>query len=248
VRLTVLGCAGSLPGPAGPCSSYLVEHDGFRLVLDLGSGALSPLQRAIGLYDVDAIAISHLHGDHCLDLCGYDVARRHRPEGPLPPVPLLGPAGTAERIASAALLAGPAALASTYTVQELSEGRREVGPFTLTTARMVHPIETYAMRVEAGGRSLTYSADTAPTRALVDLAADTDLLLCEASWLDGEDNPPGLHLTGAEAGEHAQRAGARLLVLTHLTVWGDAERSLAAAAGRYDGQIRLAASGATHEV
>ena len=75
MRLTIVGCAGSFPGPDSAASCYLIEADGFRLVMDLGSGALGPLQRYCGLDEVDAVCLSHLHGDHCLDMCGYSVAR-----------------------------------------------------------------------------------------------------------------------------------------------------------------------------
>ena len=64
------------------------------------------------------------------------------------------------------------------------------------------------MRIEHGGRVLAYSADTAPCDALIRLAAERRPFLCEASYLDGEDNPPDLHLTGRDAGEAATKAGA----------------------------------------
>ena len=82
VRLTVIGCSGSFPGPDSPGSCYLVEAEGFRLLLDLGNGALGALQRYFGLYDVDAICLSHLHADHCLDMCSYTVARLYPPAAP----------------------------------------------------------------------------------------------------------------------------------------------------------------------
>src|SRR3954447_26748340 len=82
MRLTVLGCSGSFPGPDGPASSYLLEAGGFRAVVDMGNGSLSALQRLGHAYDVDAVLLSHLHADHCLDVCGYYVARKYRPEGP----------------------------------------------------------------------------------------------------------------------------------------------------------------------
>ena len=99
MRLTVLGCAGTFPGPLSGCSSYLVEQDGFRLLLDAGNGAVSALQRAADLLAVDAVLLSHLHADHCLDLVAYSYARRYHPEGPLPPPAGLRPgrhAGTAD--------------------------------------------------------------------------------------------------------------------------------------------------------
>ena len=58
-----------------------MEADGFRLLLDLGNGALGALQRHAGLDDIDAICLSHLHGDHCLDMCSYWVARTYAPDG-----------------------------------------------------------------------------------------------------------------------------------------------------------------------
>ena len=94
MRITIVGCAGSYPGPDSPASCYLIEADGFRLVLDLGSGALGTRQRHCGLDEVDAVCLSHLHADHCLDMCGYLVARTHHPDGPRPRLPVYGPAGT----------------------------------------------------------------------------------------------------------------------------------------------------------
>src|SRR5579862_4913036 len=96
--LTIVGCSGSFPGPDSPASCYLVEAEGFRLLVDLGNGALGPLQRYAGLDQIYAICLSHLHADHCLDMCAYQVFRTYRPEGPLPPIPVYGPAGAAPRL------------------------------------------------------------------------------------------------------------------------------------------------------
>src|SRR5919202_5061165 len=101
MRLTVLGCAGSFPGPEAPCSAYLVEADGFRLLLDFGTGSLSMLQRFAGLYALDAIVLTHLHADHIFDACSYVVARRYAPGGTLPPIPVYAPPGAPERLALA---------------------------------------------------------------------------------------------------------------------------------------------------
>ena len=107
MRLTVVGCSGSLPGPRSAASCYLVEHDGFALVLDLGSGALGPLQSLPRPADIDAVLLSHLHADHCLDLTGLlRVAAVHPGTSPGSrcarlPVPVHGPVGTGDRIAAA---------------------------------------------------------------------------------------------------------------------------------------------------
>ena len=75
---------------------------------------------------------------------------------------------------------------------------------------------------EAGRRTLAYSGDTGPTPSLLEIAADADLFLCEASFRHGDDNPPGLHLTGAECGDTAAKCKVKRLVMTHVPPWHDA--------------------------
>ena len=238
MRLTVLGCAGSFPGPDSACSCYLVDADGFRLLVDFGTGSLSAVQRFAGLYSIDAIVLSHLHGDHMFDACSYVVARRYAPDGPLPRVPLYAPAGVEQRLAAAYGGNDSDALDDVYEFHQLSAGTVQIGPFTVWAERVNHPIETYGLRLEADGRSLAYSADSAPCDALIRLAHNVDTFLCEASYLDDMDNPPDLHLTGREAGEHASKAGAGRLLLTHLvSAWGSEAMTYDAAASAYCGPI-----------
>ncbi|HVM26748.1 MAG TPA: MBL fold metallo-hydrolase [Mycobacteriales bacterium] len=246
--LTVLGCAGTFPGPTSACSGYLVEHDGFRLVVDLGAGALGALQRHIDLLDVDAVYISHLHADHCIDLVAYSYARRYHPDGVPPRLPVYGPAGTAQRICNAFEEPPTQGLLDVYDFREVPVGRQSIGPFEVSTVRANHPIECHAMRIEAAGRSLTYSGDTGACADLVELARGTDLFLCEASWADAETNPPGVHLSGREAGEHAQQAGVDRLLLTHLVAWADPDEVLAEAKATFDGEIARAECGVTYPV
>ncbi len=101
MRLTIVGCSGSFPGPDSPASCYLVEADDdsgrtWRVLLDLGNGSLGPLQRHVDLADLDALLISHLHPDHYMDACGLYVARRYHPAGAVgPALPVYGPTGIA---------------------------------------------------------------------------------------------------------------------------------------------------------
>ncbi len=258
-----MGCSGSFPGPDGPASCYLIEADGFRMVLDLGNGALGALQRYASLRDVDAVCLSHLHADHCLDMCAYQVVRTYDPAGAWPPIPVYAPAGAAVRLDRASA-ASPAAsgsaesgsaesgsaesgsaeppMARSFDFRALSEGTLEIGPLRVTVARMNHPVETYGFRLEHGGRVIAYSADTGPTGALEHLAAGADVLLCEASFLAAPGLPGNLHLTAAQAAEHASRAGAGRLVLTHLVPWNDPERTRSEAGG-FAGQVALAYPG-----
>ncbi len=247
MRLTILGCAGSFPGPSAPCSSYLLEADGFRLLVDFGTGSLSALQRYHSMTGIDAVLLSHLHADHILDACSYIVVRRYAPDGPYPPLPLYGPPGVAARIAGA--YGEDSGLDDVYDFHELSPGTLHIGPFTVTVDRVNHPVETYGMRFEHGGRVLAYSADTAPCDALLRLAHKADLFLCEASYPDGAENPPGLHLTGREAGETATKAGVTRLVLTHLVpAWCPEDNVVESATAAFAGPIEIARSGARYDV
>jgi ribonuclease BN (tRNA processing enzyme) len=248
MRLTVLGCAGSFPGPESACSAYLVEAEGFRLLIDFGSGSLTALQRYAGLHAVDAIMLTHLHCDHMLDACAYVVVRRYAPDGPLPALPVYAPAGAAERI-SAAYSADSEPVDDVYTFYGLQPGTFPIGPFAVTVDRVNHPIETYGVRLEHGGRVLTYSSDTAPCEALLRLAQGADLFLCEASYLDGADNPPDLHLTGGEAGEAATKADVGKLLLTHLVpAWGSEASTVEAAAAAYAGPVEIVRPGARYDL
>jgi ribonuclease BN (tRNA processing enzyme) len=248
VRLTVLGCAGTFPGPASPCSGYLLEQDGYRLLVDLGAGALGTLQRHIGLLDVDAVYISHLHADHCIDLVAYSYARHYHPDGSAPALPVYGPAGTAKRILDSYENPPSQGLENVYDFREVPPGTHQLGPFTVRAARVNHPVECHALRIEAGGRTLAYSGDTGESDALVELARGSDLFLCEASWVHAEDNPPGIHLSGREAGEHAARARATRLLLTHVVPWADAQQVLAEAVANSGCPTELACCGTSYDV
>jgi ribonuclease BN (tRNA processing enzyme) len=124
----------------------------------------------------------------------------------------------------------------------------EIGPFAVTVARVAHPVACFAMRLEHAGRSLVYSGDTGVSDALVTLSQGADLLLCEASYVEGADNPPALHLTGKEAGEHAAKAGVDRLLLTHIPPWYDGAVALAEATPAFHGPVHLAQPGTTYEI
>jgi ribonuclease BN (tRNA processing enzyme) len=249
MNLTVLGCAGSFPGPDSPCSAYLVEADGFRLMLDFGTGSLSGLQRYATLTSVDAVLLTHLHADHVLDAASYVVVRRYAPDGPYPAIDLYAPVGASQRLGGAYGSLGEGPLDDVYKFHDLKAGSFGIGPFMVTVDRVNHPVETYGVRVEHGGRVLVYSADTSPCEALGRLAQGADLFLCEASYDDNADNPPNLHMTGRDAGEVATKAGVARLVLTHLVAaWASEARVVEAAAAAYAGPVDVARAGASYHI
>jgi len=174
--------------------------------------------------------------------------RRYRPEGPAHAIPVLGPTGSADRLARAYDLPHTPGMHGEFYFRDHVEVT-EIGPFRITTAPAAHPVEAYSIRVEAGGRSLVFSGDTGPTDTLVDLARGADLALFEASFLSRyEDLPPDLHLTAAQSAEHATRAGVQRLVLTHLVPWTPRDETQEEAAAAYDGELMLATSGLAVDV
>ncbi|MEO6715576.1 MAG: MBL fold metallo-hydrolase [Mycobacteriales bacterium] len=244
MKVTVLGSAGTFPSAESACSAYLVEHDGFQLLLDMGNGSLGALQRYAGLLAPDAVFLSHLHADHCVDLLNYSYARRWHPEAP-PPITVHGPLGTSERLQD---IGGSSVggFAGVYDFARTTEGSSAIGPFAITLAKAAHPVETYSIRLDAGGASLVYSGDSGPTEALVANARDADLLLCEATWEHGADHPRDLHMTAREAGEHAHRANVGTLLLVHTTPFTDDDTLREQAAAEYDGELEIPAQGATY--
>lgn len=260
MRLTVLGCAGSFPGPDSAASGYLVQADDaegrtWTVLLDLGNGALSALQRYGDPTRLDAIGLSHLHADHVADLAVLNVLRRYHPDGRCDPVAVHGPAGTTERLAQ---LSGKDPATSTdgqFDVVEWQAGSPvAVGPLTLEPVPVEHPIPAFGVRVTgpsdldpARTVTLAYTGDTDACAGLDTLAAGADLLLSEAAYLEGRDDAlRGVHLTGRRAGEAAARGGVGRLVLTHIPAWNDPATTRAEAAAVYDGPIDLAAPGGVH--
>jgi ribonuclease BN (tRNA processing enzyme) len=254
MKLTIIGCAGSFPGPDSAASCYLVEapHEGrtFRLLLDLGNGALGPLQRFTDVRDVDAVAVSHLHADHCFDLACFYVVSRYHPGGRTHGrVPLYAPEGSARFMARTYGPEPDPGILEHFSTHDWQDGDVvQIGPFTVTAVEVDHPVEAYAMRIECDGKVLAYSGDSGPCAALDAMAAGADVYLCEASFVESSVNPPHLHLTGAQAGASATAAGVGRLLLTHIPAWTDRAEVEADAKSTWDGPLELVTAGAVYEV
>jgi ribonuclease BN (tRNA processing enzyme) len=255
MRLTIVGCSGSFAGPQSPASCYLLraQHDGreANLVLDLGSGALGALQRHIDPADLDAVMVSHLHPDHCVDLLGLYVTRKYQPAGPLTdPLPVYGPQDTGERMEQAYHGLEEGGMDNEFVFHGLVDRQPvTVGPFTVTPFRVNHPVETFGFRVEADGSVLAYSGDTDTCDALTPLFTGADLVLADSAFVDGRDKARDIHLSGSRAAQAAVDAGgvARLM-LTHLPSWNDPAVCRAQAAEIWPGEVELARPDATYPI
>lgn len=255
MRVTILGCSGSVPGAGVNGSGYVVEADGFRLAVELGTGTVGPLLATFGPFALDAVVLTHLHPDHCADFGALTVIRRYHPDvASLRPdrLPVFGPPGTQERLVN--LYAADAAerartdLTDVFGFTDLTAETVHIGPFTVTPFEVLHPTPTFGLRIEHGGKTLAYTADTGVCPALDELAADVDVLLSEASWTHAPDRPEGVHLSGVEAGELAARAGVKRLLVTHIPPWTDAEKIRAEVQSAYDGPVELVEQGASYDV
>jgi len=264
VRLTVIGCSGSFPGPDSPASCYLLEVDvpgadrPYRVLLDLGNGALGALQAVLarqgtvppGLVELDAVLLSHLHPDHCLDLCGLYVALKYHPSDPARGLlPVYGPTGTLARLVDGYGTESSGSLTEVYAVHEWQDGGElTLGPLRVHAHRVAHPVESYGLRLEHDGRVLGYTGDTDTCPGALRVAEGADLLLADASFVEGRDTVRGVHLTGRRAGEVARDAGAARLVLTHIPVWTDPGTVHEEARAVFPGPVELAGPGRTYEV
>ena len=214
MKLTIIGCTGSFAGPNSPASCYLVSGEDaegrtWRILLDMGNGALGVLQRHIDLHDIDAVLVSHLHPDHCIDLAGLHVAIKWDPRGwGRPPIPLWAPTGLHEYLSSTHGLPTEPGMHGEFDFHTwVPEEPVRVGPFAITPFRVEHPTpEPYALRIDYDGvmgpSTLAYSGDTDACEGLVRAARDADVFLCEAAYHEGRDDAlRGIHLTGRRAAE-----------------------------------------------
>lgn len=254
IRLTVLGACGTFPSAGRACSGYLLEGSSggrrARVWIDTGSGTLANLLRYTSVPELDAIWVSHLHVDHMSDLPAAYYALRYGDYDPPPrPVPVYGPAGWAERMAGFITAEAPPEIEEAFQVHELRDRERvRLDPLELTAVATVHSVETYGVRASAAGATLAYSADSGPCDALLELAADVDLFLCEASWMEWPDGANPIHMTPALAGEWAARSGARRLALTHLRAGADAQKAAELAATACACQVDVATEGDSFEL
>lgn len=221
-HLTVLGCSPSWQNTGDACSSYLVDAPGTRLLIDCGNGAFARLREVTDYASIDAIAITHTHGDHILDLLPFAYALLYSPralsEGLRRPTLLLPPGGGDRLRQIFGLIDRAALLDDAFAVVEYEAADPvQVGSLVLEFTEVPHFITTHAVsvRTQAGGR-FVFGADHRPCGEILDFARGADLLMLEATLLQPESGVRG-HMTSVEAATTARDAGAARLVLTHLS-------------------------------
>jgi ribonuclease BN (tRNA processing enzyme) len=242
MKLTVLGGCGAWPAAGQACSGYVLEHGGYRLLIDPGFATLPRLLEVMEADDVDAVVISHGHPDHCADLNPLLRARALRRDHP-PALPVHTLPGAVDAVLS---LDRPEMLAGAYALNEFTAGDRfEVGPFVVQTRLLPHFVPNAGFRLTAEGQTIAYTGDTGPTEDLIDLARGADIFLAEATFPEEVPADSASYLSSArDAGRNAAAAGVGHLVLTHLWPGTDSGNAAQAAALSYREEVSVASEGA----
>ena len=200
---------------------------------------------------IDAVVLSHLHSDHCLDLCGLYVMQKYCPTpAPRSRIPVYGPSRTGERMARAYDLTAPDNMDKEFDFRDLIDREAvRIGPFTVTPHRVNHPGEAYGIRVEADGAVLAYTGDTDSCDGLKALCHNATMVLADSAFVDGRDDSTDIHLSGSRAAQAAIDAGGvQRLMLTHIPPWNMPEVCRAQADAVWPGDVELAEADAVHEL
>jgi ribonuclease BN (tRNA processing enzyme) len=246
VKLTIFGGDGGFPSPGGATSGYLLEHQGFHLLLDPGYATLPRLTQQLPAERVDAVLVSHGHPDHCADLNPLLRARALQ-DDPAPALPIYAPRGALDAVLR---LDGPAMLAKATDLREFAAGEElAVGPFRVRTWSLPHFLPNVGFRVAAADLVLAYTGDTGPSPNLDPLAEGVDLLLAEATYVDAVPSSDAPYLSSArQAGELAHRARVRRLLLTHVWPGTDPDALEHAARRSFSGPVSAVERGMAVEL
>jgi ribonuclease BN (tRNA processing enzyme) len=250
----VLGKSPSWQDADGACSGYLVEQEGFRLLLDCGNGVFAKLRAVIDYLEVDALLVTHLHSDHCYDVIPFGYALSTGPRAGQAHPPLYGPPGSPESWQTLSTGLGWAPmLPLAFELHAYDEADAlQLGPLTLRFCAVPHYVPTFAVEITTpqapGSGRFVFGADCTANDELVTFMRGADLAMLEATLLDPEDPAAAGHLTARQAGEHARTADVGRLVATHYSDELAPDRVLADAEAGFGGPVTLACEGDIYTV
>ncbi|WP_430609357.1 MBL fold metallo-hydrolase [Enterococcus sp. DIV0876] len=220
MKLTVLGCLGAYPYKGEGTTGYLLESEGFHLLLDAGSTTLVQLEKIIDPLSLDAVILSHYHHDHIADLGVLQYYWQLFPKTEKrAELPIYGHG--ADRVHFDDLTMPEVTKGYDYLQSE----QLDLGPFSITFMKTIHPVTCYAMRFveKHTGKVFVFTGDSGYLESFVEFAQDADLFLADTYLFAGNERHKA-HFTSKEAGEIAHAAQVKKLVLTHLPQHGDLEQ------------------------
>lgn len=244
MKLTIVGYWGGYPKVNEASAGYLLEHEDFHLLIDCGSGVLSKLQNFLAPEELDAVILSHYHPDHVADIGVLQHARLIQGflDKEFGCLPIYGHGLDEAEFAK-------------LTYKNITEGRAydpqttlNVGPFTIQFLRTNHPVPCFAMKIEAGGKTLIYTGDTSYRNEFISFSKEADLLLSECNFYSHQDGKNAGHMNSTDVGRLAAEAEVKKVILTHLPHYGDLSILKKEAKKLYDGPIFLANFGQIIEI
>ncbi len=244
MKITIVGFWGAYPERGEATSCYLIEHGGMKVVIDCGSGAVSQLQHYTELKDIDAVVLSHYHADHVADVGVLQYSRVVDQNLNRTSDTLLIYGHKEDEAAYARLTKKPFTEGLPYSEDE----KLQLGEMTFSFKRTTHPVPCFAIRVEAGGRTLVYTADTSYQESLEEFCRGADLLIAETSFYKGQPAASYGHMNSEEVGKLAQASNVGKLVLSHLPHFGQRDELIHEASDVFEGEVTLARSGQVFEV
>ena len=215
MKLKILGTQSPYNTEGHNCPGFLITEGPTKIMLDCGSGSHSLLNIPNDLNNLSVI-ISHLHRDHYNDIYNLQYSsfvfrNQKRLEKPIDVYLPSNPENIYKDIL------GESNSFARYT--SIGEKRNlNIGKMSVSFCRTDHPVETYAIKVTNGDKTIVYTSDTSFSAKdrLVEFARNADLLICESSLLKAYGFPEiDSHLTAEQAGIIAKEANVGGLVLTH---------------------------------
>lgn len=217
MKLTVLGYYGGFPWNGDGTSAYLVQSNGFNLLLDCGSGALLTLEKVLDPLQLDAVLLSHYHHDHTADVGVLQYFWQLKTGSKKVPIlPIYG--HTQDPLNFGALTWPGATIGKSYSADQALN----IGPFKITFLQTHHPVAAFAVRIEevTTHKVLVFTSDTAYFPELADFAEKADLLMTDTNFYADKEGKKW-HMTSTESGEVAKNANVKNLLLTHLPQSGN---------------------------
>jgi len=242
MRLTIVGCGDAFGSGGRSNTCFWLESDKTAVAVDFGASAL-PAVKALKLDPnrLDAVILSHLHGDHFgglpfLLLDAQFLSRRDKP------LLIAGPPGTRARLEVLMEAVFPKSTGSkwkfSWRVEEIEVGKPgEVLGHDIVTTEVIHQsgAPSTALRLTMDGKVFAYSGDTEWTDALLPIASNADLFICECYNFEGALTG---HLNWQMLKDKLPALGAKRVMLTHMNPTMLARRDELKGAG-----VRLAEDG-----
>lgn len=220
MKLTILGSGDAFGSGGRLQTSFHLAIDDWNCLIDCGATTLMGMSR-LGLdpNGVSAIFISHLHGDHFSGLVWWMLHARHVAKRRAP-LTIVGPRGIKDRYKAAteALFPGSSERGLPFALEFLEHDEAkpaEVGPVRVAVAPVKHPsgAPSYALRLTAAERIISYSGDTQWVDGLIDIARDADVYISECYSFD-KTIPH--HMNWLDISGRLDAISARKVVLTHM--------------------------------